>query len=349
MTALAVATTPTHIMNIAQAALAGYVEPDLDCLVLDYRREIGSYNSAVLAGSVAYFADVLPRSHFRIKHLWRGVSNIQIARAVRGSGDFYDTLVLGIYPSALWARSPIRRKEGRTLFVDDGASSLNLDFDRLLNDGASLAHGRIYRLVLESIAGPKVPSAETPLIYSAFPLPDGPYPSVRHEYDELRVVTVAKPPIGASRELHEAVWIDSNFARLGAECHSQLISSAVEQLGVRAIVPHRRTPRAFVDKISRQFGLHVVRPQVPVELLISFWTASNIQLFTPPTSLVLTAGSFVQSPGRLTLVRISDWLRECVVAPKGVRQRGIKSEIEHADMMQSYVEPGAIWSVDSLY
>jgi hypothetical protein len=349
MTGLAVAATPQHIMNIAQALLAGFVDTDLDCLVLDYRRESDAYTSDVLTGTVGYFANILPQTRFRLRPLWRGISNLQIARDVRYVGRGADTLVLGIYPSGLWARSPIRRDGGRTVLVDDGASSLNLAFDRLLDDSDSLGHGRAYRRLLQRSAGPAVPCAPTPELYTSFPIVASPWPVVRHNYEELRAAVGAHPALGTLVSSHRTIWIDSNFGpSLGPACHREMIAVGVDTFGVDTYVPHRRTSREFAETISREYGLEVVRPDVPVELLIGAWTRAGMRLLTPPTSLLQTAGPFREEPGVLTMVAISEWLRQYGQRHSTSMKAGFAAAIAQAEVLECGFETGGPWLVHSL-
>jgi hypothetical protein len=86
MTVLAVATLPQHLMNVAQAVLAGHVSRDVHFLVVDPGDEGGASSAQILAGTISYVARILPGSTFRHKQLWRRGAGLQNALDVRFLG-----------------------------------------------------------------------------------------------------------------------------------------------------------------------------------------------------------------------------------------------------------------------
>lgn len=331
-------------MNLAQAVLGGVIEEDVDCLVFDYRRAWNSYSSRVLVGTTRLLSELLPKVRFRIWPLWRGISNAQIASAVRWGGRGSDTLVLGIYPSGLWARSRLRQETHQTILLDDGASSLNLDFAQLFDDGASIGRNRAYRKALRLLAGRLADTTATPVLYTAFPIADSPWPTVEHDYSALRAAlrqTYVRDLAIASKS---RVWLDSHYGTvLGTDCHRAMISSAVEKFGIDTYVPHRRTTLEFAGEIQRQFGLAVVRPTVPAELAIGPWTRGGARVFTPPASLATTGQLFVEDPGSLTMVRISEWLRRYLASSRPSASAGFQREILFAERVErSALQSGTV-------
>jgi hypothetical protein len=146
-----------------------------------------------------------------------------------------------------------------------------------------------------------------------------------------------------------SIWIDSNYGlSLGSACHQEMIAASVDSFGIDTYVPHRRTSREFAEAIGREYGLEVVRPDVSVELLIGPWTRAGMRVFTPPTSLVRTAGPFREQPGVLTMVRISGWLRRYGQRHTAFKQSGFAAELAQAELIERHVETDDPWRVDSL-
>ena len=342
--------TPQHVMNLAQAVLGGTIRPDVDCVVFDYRRGRNSYTSRVLSGTTHLLGQLLPQVKFRIWPLWRGISNAQIALAVRKCGRNADTLVLGMYPSGLWERSQLRQEGCKTILLDDGASSLSLDFAQVLDDGNSLGRSLAYRNAVRALAGRRPTNATaTPVLYTAFPVANSPWPTVTHDYSALREAlkrdTARDIPMASTAR----VWLDSNYGPLlGADCHRAMISSAIQEFGVDTYVPHRRTSFKFSREIAHDFDLAVVRPTVPAELVIGPWTQAGVSVLTPPASLATTGQLFVEDPGSLTMVCVSEWLRQYRERHGLSGSEGFREEILNAETVERSALQGGRVPVNSL-
>ena len=279
----------------------------------------------MLGGSSSYLASILPHVKFTTVNRWERISSVQNAWYVRRFSRNFDTQVLGIGDTGLWARSPIRRNGGRTVLVDDGASSLKLPFSQLLDDRAWLGDQVLYRRALHLAVGPVVRNARDPEIYTAFPVEDSPWPVARHNYAELRSAVSQHPPEWVPNSDSGNILVDSGYAlTLGREWFDWILPVAIHEWGVDCYIPHRRTPTSLVDWVKGEFGLAVIRPDVSMELLIGPWTKAGVNIYTPPAALAVTARMFEESPGRVTAFRVSRWLEKQIDAS----QTGISPRIE---------------------
>lgn len=311
LSSFAVVAAPQHIMNLAQAMWANVVKPDVECIVLHQPGESASYNSAVLAGTRRYFERVEPRIYFREKRLSRFVANFQIAVLVRKGPVLQrqaSSLVSGAHPSLLWTRSRIHDAGGCSVILDDGDVALEPEFDEVVRRGGMRIGIPLYEQMLLRLAGPKRNSPSI-LMYSHLAKPSTSVPVIQHEYRELATRLIADPPEELEELKGRRVWIDSNFtATIGATAHKHLLAHVVETFGIDAIVPHRRTPMAWIGNVSHELGLQVVRPLLPIEMVVGRWTSDGCELYSPPASATLTARFFCTAPGTFVTVPISDWL-----------------------------------------
>lgn len=346
LTALAVVSIPQHLMNVVQAIESGFLQEPVECVVLDYGKEQGAYASTIMRGTQNYFASVLPTVVFRNKTMWRRGSSIQSALEARFLGRQCATLVLGIGLTGFWARSAVRRAGGRLIFVDDGASSLDLPFNSLLDDRQWVKSGSLPTKALHLLAGPAANTAPNPEIYTAFHVRRSPWRVIHHDYGALRALVSDRPPhddlgqgIGGKR-----VWVDSGYAPLiGEKEHLALVDAVMRHIDFHIYVPHRRVEQTLVDEIVRRYGVRVVRPAVPVEMLISSWTRSGAQIFTPPSSLAVTGGHFVEEPGSLFALAIADWLQNRFYESKQEVSRELDYVLNTARLVEANPEAGTRW------
>lgn len=336
-------------MNLVQAHLAGVLSGPVDCLVLEHVGVGRTCGSRVLQGTREAIAQLCPEISTRHVALHPQLASIRVAQLARNARlDTDGTLLLGIYPSPLWARSPAMESAKEVVLLDDGASSLNLDLSRVFGGRLEYRHRRWLARMVEIAAGPvRLPRA-SPTIYTCFPV-DVPQARVlHHDYGEMRTALRSSTALTMSSPPGRRIWIDSNYSWLSSQAHVDLVKAAVQKFDIDAYVPHRRTEAPLVARISRELRLPVLRPKLPLELLIGSWTRQGASLVTPPTSLVHTAPHFVEWPGQITVTTTSLWLRRRAERAPSGEMSGIVQALDHALLVEQSLQASAPHRIEVL-
>lgn len=346
-TNIAICASPQHVMNLVQAHLAGIMSGPVSCLVLEHSDAEPTFGRSVLHGTIDVIRQLCPTLSVKHLVLRSPLANIRIAKLARYARlDPEGTLLLGLYPSPLWARSPVMELARQVVLLDDGASSLSLDLARVFEGRMVSQQHPLLARAIESATGEVRLPRNSPVVYTCFPVDARGATVVRHEYTELRSALPSKGALAGEAPPASRIWVDSNYSWLSAKTHMDLVRSAVQQFGIEAYVPHRRTERTLVSTMSREMGLTVLRPRVPLELLIGSWTRQGATLITPPTSLVHTASLFLESPGQLIVAKTSEWLRIRAISASANEANGLAMAINHAVVVeQSIQSPEPSWVV----
>lgn len=321
-------------MNLTQAHLAGVIQGSVNCIVLEHAEKGRNFGQSVLSGTVELVSQLCPALYIKHRVLRSPFANVRIAQLARSTSLGTDkSLLLGVYPSPLWARSDAMEAAQQIVLLDDGASSLNLDLARVFNGQLVSHRNRLLARALESATGSVRQLRASPVVYTCFPVDVDGAAIVRHQYTELRS-TLHSIGALAGEPPPSQIWVDSNYSWLSPDTHMDLVRSAVKQFGIKAYVPHRRTERTLVSQISRELGLTVIRPNLPLELVIGNWTRQGATLITPPTSLVHTASLFLEAPGQLIVVKTSDWLKIRAISAPADEANGFAMAIAHATLVE---------------
>ena len=237
----------------------------------------------------------------------------------------------------------------QVVLLDDGASSLNLDLSRVFEGRNTTGRHKILTRALEGATGPVRRTQASPILYTCFPVRANGVTVLRHQYAELRSALLATELSERTEPPGTRVWVDSNYSWLSPRTHVDLVKAVVQEFGIDTYVPHRRTERLRVAAISREMGLTVVRPDLPLELLIGSWTRQGATLITPPTSLVHTADPFLEPPGKMIVVKTSTWLKIRAESAPAKEDDGLALAFNHASLIEQSIESSETFHVFTLH
>jgi len=308
----AVVAAPQHLMNLAQACLAGLAPEPFELVVLVDSRKPETYGGDVMLGALEIFSEFFKIASTKILHLKRGTWNAQLALAIRKTNrnkSARDVACLGLTPSGMWSRSYAVQNARKVILLDDGSETLVTEFGSLLDGQPSTSHGRIWDFSMSRLAGRSSTRNLEPRFYTCFGISEPSVQVIEHRYYELNSLLDSVEQDFDQKFGHKTkIYIDSCYQWLGSDLHLSLVRKIHEEMQFNVYVPHRRTPSHFSKLIAKTLNVDLIRPPVPIELMIRIWTSRGSIIYIPPTSLAVTASFFAKNQKQLKLISISKWL-----------------------------------------